>query len=375
MDFDYVVLPALIVLAAAAGIWITIRRIRSGGRSSHSRWRKLVERIVLSLVILILAVAGTSSGYNAIALYIDRHPAPGKIYSVDGYPMRLDCTGIGSPTVILETGGGGTGLGWAGVQPTLAKTTRVCSYDRAGMGWSDTQPGPRDANHVATQLHALLGAAGIQGPLVLVGASLGGPFIREYASRYPSEVVGLVFVDARPPLLGRNPIVKAYDSRTAVSPLRIFLARAEFILGIPRLRGRCSGPIQGLGADTALSRHADECHQSFDEGKAETEAISLSDSEAEHTGPYGNMPILILSADIQTQASRGWPRDLLKIGDQLQEDMKNLSTRSLRIIAKGSGHGITGERPDLVEKEIPLFVERIRGTVPPPTDYGATVTE
>jgi hypothetical protein len=85
------------------------------------------------------------------------------------------------------------------------------------------------------------------------------------------------------------------------------------------------------------------------------------------------MPILILSADIETQAARGRPRDLLKVGDQMQEELKGLSTRSLRIIAKGSGHRIVDGRPDLLEEQIALFVQQIRGAVPQPTNYGSTI--
>src|SRR5439155_20942603 len=112
---------------------------------------------------------------------------------------HLYCIGKGSPTVLLEAGGGDDWLIWQKIQPELANTTRVCSYDRPGVGWSDLQPGTRDAKHLAGELHSLLQQAAEKGPMVLVGASVGGFYIRQFAFTYPSEVVGLVFVDSSTP--------------------------------------------------------------------------------------------------------------------------------------------------------------------------------
>ena len=111
----------------------------------------------------------------------------------------MDCTGSGSPTLILDAGLGDDSLIWGGVQPVLARTTRVCAYDRAGWGLSQAVPGPQDANHIADELHGLLTVAGITGPVVLMGHSIAGMYIRAYASRYPAEVAGLIFVDASTP--------------------------------------------------------------------------------------------------------------------------------------------------------------------------------
>ncbi len=340
MDFSYVVLPALIVLIGILTIWLSIRRILALGAKGYPFWRRFTERTILFFLILLAAALAASSGFNAFMLYRYRHPAPGLVYLVNGHRMRMDCIGKGSPTIIMEAGGGEDGLDWAGVQPVLAKTTRVCSYDRAGMGWSDPLPGPRDADRIAEELHGLLEAAKIDDPIVLMGHSIGGMFIRSYATRYPAKVAGLIFVDSHIPLLYRNPVVKAYDGPRSSTHFDFMLARAEFILGIPRLFGACSGSISGLDEHTALVRHADQCHQTFQSSMAEHESRDLSDEEGARTGPYGAMPILIFSADPVTQAAHGLPADLLRVGNQAQEDLKNLSTRSRRIIAKGSGHHI-----------------------------------
>jgi pimeloyl-ACP methyl ester carboxylesterase len=119
--------------------------------------------------------------------------------------MHIYCTGSGSPAIVLEAGGGNDSVIWRGVQPPLAKTTRVCAYDRTGSGWSDAQPGPRDADHIADELHQLSLRAGITGPVVLMGHSIGGIFLRDYATRYPENIAGLIFVDSSTPLQNRNP--------------------------------------------------------------------------------------------------------------------------------------------------------------------------
>jgi pimeloyl-ACP methyl ester carboxylesterase len=118
---------------------------------------------------------------------------------VGGYRLHLYCTGEGSPTVILEAGGGNPWLSWYQVQPQVAQFTRVCSYDRAGLGWSDPSPKPRTTKVIADELHTLLHNAGITAPFVLVGHSLGGLDARMFASQYPSEAVGMVLVDSSHP--------------------------------------------------------------------------------------------------------------------------------------------------------------------------------
>ena len=135
-----------------------------------------MRRLLFTVLFVVLFGVLASAAYNAIYVHhlAKRYPTPGNFYSVNGYRMHLYCTGSGSPTVVLEGGRGADWIYWQKVQPELAKTTRVCSYDRAGLGWSDPQPGARDAINIATQLHALLQQAGETGPLIVLGASAGG---------------------------------------------------------------------------------------------------------------------------------------------------------------------------------------------------------
>ena len=118
---------------------------------------------------------------------------------VGGYKLHINCTGKaeeGQPTVILDAGLGGYSLDWAQVQPEVAKFAHVCSYDRAGLGWSDESPNPRTSKYIAQELHDLLANAAEVGPFILVGHSFGGINVRVFANKYPEEVAGVVLVDA-----------------------------------------------------------------------------------------------------------------------------------------------------------------------------------
>src|SRR5215211_3657857 len=175
-------------------------------RATQPKARRFIRlrRMMLWLVLGILGLAVLGTVYQIVGTALDQraYSPPGQMIDVGGYRMHLYCTGVnqdGSSTVILETGLGSTSSTWARVQPEVAKATRVCSYDRAGMGWSDPGLPPRDAKHIAQELHTLLHNSGIAGPYVLVGWSYGGLYVREFAGQYGDEVSGLVLLDSSSP--------------------------------------------------------------------------------------------------------------------------------------------------------------------------------
>jgi pimeloyl-ACP methyl ester carboxylesterase len=167
------------------------------------------------------------------------HPAPGRLVDVGGYRLHLLCVGRGTPVVVLDALFPGTVSNWAWVQPRVAGTTQVCAYDRAGLGWSDPGPAPRDAVQQARELHALLTVAGVHGPYVLAGHSLGGLVVRMFADRYPQDVAGVVLVEASDPQawrrLGRPEGVGVDHTMLLVAPMlgRLGLVRSG-ILRAPR---------------------------------------------------------------------------------------------------------------------------------------------
>jgi pimeloyl-ACP methyl ester carboxylesterase len=175
--------------------------------------------------------------------------APGKMVDVGGYKLYLDCRGEGAPTVVLESGLDDSSAAWGAVQPEVAKSTRVCSYDRAYIGFSDAGPIPWTLHQQVFDLHQLLKAANIQGPYVLVGQSLGGLLNQLYKSVYSGEVAGLVLVDST-----------SVDSKMGDKPLR----SAAKGVPVPPAQTMASGPPPPLTAeeqanlDKALPRLAKE---------------------------------------------------------------------------------------------------------------------
>jgi pimeloyl-ACP methyl ester carboxylesterase len=316
----------------------------------------LFRRIIVGLLVFVglLAVAGFV--YENIAEARDRrfHPMTGKLVDVDGREMHIDCTGSGTPAVILESGLGDTYLSWRKVQPEIAKFDTVCSYDRAGLGYSEASSAPRTSRLIAQELHALLAAAGIPIPYVLVGHSMGGYDVRVYANLYPREVVGMVLVDASHP-----------EQETRFPPefrnmQGTWTREAEFLeyampFGIPRLMGLCEDDPQLRAAECNL-------HSSH-EALAEMRAFRQSAAEAGATGTLGGMPLAVLSHDPDKPSSE-LPADLSKsmneAWEKMQEDLGHLSSRGAQTIAKNSSHYIQLDRPDLVINAVHTVVDEAR---------------
>jgi len=375
VDFYSSVAPGLVIVFALFVARLCFRRIRMLSAKPYAKWRRICEGIALSAAIIVFLVAGASTLFNALAIHHYRaiFPPQGRLYIVDGYKMHLYCTGEGSPTIVLDAGLGNDSLIWANVQPTLSKTTRVCSYDRAGFGWSDLQPCPRDAHRITDQLHTLLTEAAIKGPIVLMGHSIAGLYIRDYAARYPQNVSGLIFVDGSTPLQEDR-----FPGRTKFvlfkAKLELLQTKWLYVLGIPRITGDCNIG-EGFEISAAKMLSEDQCRATlYTALEREDEAFHQSGEETIHTGPFGDLPILIFSQDNHPSGSE--PRSKVdEIWDQMQEELKSLSTRSQRIIAKDSGHYIQVERSDLLNTEVTNFVRQLRGEAPPSLDNGTTETK
>jgi len=323
--------------------------------SQPSRVRTWLRRIARVAIAIGLALAAAGVIYENISEARDRrfNPMPGRLVDVGERKMHIYCAGQGSPTVILESGLGDSYISWRKVQPQISKFTRVCSYDRAGLGYSDPSSGPRTSKVIAEQLHALLRAASVPVPYVLVGHSMGGFDVRLFTSLYRSEVAGMVLVDAsHPDQENRFPAqLKKMEGG--------WQREAEFLeytmpLGIPRWLGACD--------DSPSARAADCNWHSAREQVSEMKSFSTSAAEAGATGSPGDLPLIVLSHDPDKPSSE-FPPDLAKgvnqAWEQMQEDLAHLSTRGSQVIVKDSSHYIQIDNPAVVVEAVRRVVDQV----------------
>jgi pimeloyl-ACP methyl ester carboxylesterase len=318
--------------------------------------RRVARLIIGSFLVLMVLLMIAGFLYENISEARDRrfHPMPGQLVDVGGFKMHIDCTGQGTPAVILDSGLGDSFVSWAKVQPQISKFTRVCTYDRAGLGYSGASPRPRTSKVMAEELHTLLQAAGVAPPYVLVGHSMGGYNVRLFASRYPGEVTGMVLVDSSHPDQDNRfpPELKDLD-KTWVREQEFLTFSMPF--GVPRLLGFCEG-------DAAV-RAVDCNFHSFREGLVELKNFPESAAQAGTTGLLGDLPLAVLSHDPE-KPDPYTPADIRKpfndAWDKMQDDLTHLSTRGTRTIAKNSGHYIQLDRPDLVIEAVRNVVDQAR---------------
>ena len=322
----------------------------------QSTLHPVFRRIVLLLLafLILLAVAGFL--YENISEARDRrfNPLEGRLLDVGGRKMHIDCAGEGNPTVILDSGLGDSYLSWRKVQPEIAKFTRVCSYDRAGLGYSDPSSQPRTSKVIAEELHALLRAASVSPPYVIVGHSMGGYDVRVYTSLYRNEIVGMVLVDASHPDQENRFPAELKNMEGSWHREAQFIA-STMPFGIPRLLGLCD--------NDAVTRAADCNWHSAREQLAEISAFPESAAETAQTGSLSDMPLAVLSHD-PDKPSSDLPPDLEKhtneAWEKMQAELAHLSTRGTRTVAKNSAHYIQIDRPDVVIDAVRNVVEQAR---------------
>ena len=304
-------------------------------------------------VVLGLALLG--AGYESVMEDADgrAYPPPGQLVDVGGHRLHLHCAGTGGPTVVIEAGLGDWSASWSSwVQPEVARTTRVCTYDRAGMGFSEAGPRPRTAARFAEELHTLLLRAGVPGPYVLVGHSAGGLTVRVFAHDYAADVAGVVLIESMHPEQARPSAPAAATPPPAGSPSwgdRVLTLPAR--LGVLRL---LSGPLdlaggmspEVAGAYAALSVTPRFVQTMIDEGRGLPDGLAQAGAVAS----VGAVPVIVLS--------RG--RELDPTWQRLQDDLVHLSTDGRHLTAGASGHNVQLDQPEAAIEAIVQLVERIR---------------
>ena len=308
------------VAVLALVVWMVV--------SARRQLRGRARVFILYSVFGIMTLAAVGGGYQTISAALDRRAFPmhGQLIDVGGHRLHIQCSGTGSPAVVLEAGLGelaATMSGW--IAPAVARDTQVCVYDRAGHGWSDPSTGAQDGLGVATDLHTLLERADVAGPYVLVGHSTGGVYMRVFAAKFPEQVAGMVLLDSQPnDAFTRLPDYPGFYSvfRRAIG-LMASLAR----LGVMRLfyLSDVGGlPPQVRAEERAIHSTAGDNRGSRDEFAAIPAALQ----QARALESLGDKPLAVVTA--VSEAPNGWL--------PLQDEMAALSTRGVHLVLPDATH-------------------------------------
>jgi len=324
-----------------------------------ARFQRRMTRAAVMLGILVIFVVTTLGQTNDPA-------EPGRRIDVGGRTMHIQCTGSGGPTVLLLAGGGAYAIDWALVQPRVGESTRVCAYDRAGLGWSDTGPADETVEQTISDLHSLLHASSERGPYVLVGASIAGIYIRAYQRAYPAEVAGLVFTNSSNRVglvtkggggllweLSENDVRSAFPLPATAKGPRPTRVGEPFDLLPAELQ-----PVR-LGLDVRLWERFDPATASPASMLSwRLEFLREFEETDGNRQPLGSLPVVVVSsAPVATEADR-------RSRDTAGARLDFLSSNSLHIEATGSGHEIHLFQPDRVIEAITRAVSAVRTRSP-----------
>jgi len=297
------------------------------------------------------------SGQNTLNAQDNLPVPPGELIDIGGYQLHIYCIGEGSPTVILETGSGVLSLSWHPLQEQIAEFTRVCTYDRAGYGWSDSGPTPRTALQVTSELEMLLTNAGVETPIILAGHSMGGMFVRYFAATHPSLVAGVVLVDATPPTWSTiRAEIPEFDT--------VFQGEAagyDQLISVVRA-GRWTAQDARRTISPELPTELVETYAQLMSQPTVIEAIyaeyvafNYNLEQTRAAGSLGDIPLIVLAASNapipEEWADRAWERWV-----DLQEEQALISTNS-HFEVLDSGHYIYVELPDVVLEAVRELVE------------------
>lgn len=297
-------------------------------------------------------------------------PPPGKLVDIGGRRIHLDCRGRGKPTVVFESGLDMNGsLSWSAVHNEVANTTRACAYSRAGIMWSDPHNGPQNGQSIAEDLHATLNKAGELGPFVLVGHSLGGPYIMTYTKYFGSNVAGLVFVDASHP--------------EQVQRFKALNIPESWMMKYMEIRDKIGAELYWTGVVRAistlydknpkLSEHDDlaiKAYASTSLGAMLKEEATFEQTLAE-VGAFHKLesrPLFVLTAmkpiSAEVQAELGWSEQQAKqereVWNHMHDEQAAWSTTSQHLLVPDASHYIQFDRPDIVIAAVRWVVEQVR---------------
>jgi len=322
-------------------------------------WLKRLGIGGVFFILLILIGTYAFQAYTTSST-IRRYPPPGKLVDIGGYRLHYRSGGSGFPVVVLDSGLSGDSNAWALVQPGVAKFTRVISYDRAGLGWSDRGPKDRTSRQIVKELHTMLREAEIPGPYVLVGASFGGFNVRMFTHEHPEQVAGLVLVDSPHELeffQVPESIKRDNEKLTPFVKVTKFFARFGIgYLGFPAMAKDDPEEIREVKLALRLRTPnvLTTCEEYLD--------ASISNSQMKGCTLQTDIPIAVLSSS-RSRWPEAPPDDQLtaiNISHKLQAELAGQSTNSYHYIVPDCGHAIFFEQPAVVIDSILRVVESVR---------------
>lgn len=326
------------------------------------RW---LARVALGALILLLVSMAVGAIYQAVAGARDAkaYKPLDQMVDVDGIQLRLDCRGSGSPTVVLEAGASVYSIAWMRVQDDVAKFTRVCSYDRAGMGWSDNARETLSPQQVAETLHTLLEKGGEKPPYLMVGHSLGGIYVRAFAALHPDDVVGMVLVDSSHE--NQNQLLSAeFVKFTTMQSVALQFCQITAPFGLVRTVKM----MDSLVASFPLTKEEKEpllaaMNRTVYCGAAarEMDMFNAYTSQPRELTSLGDMPLIVLTSGynaqemyaelppaFQSQLTIEVMQKEVDAWDAMQAELAGLSTRGKRIVVLESGHNIQLDAPQVI---------------------------
>ena len=343
------------------------------GEASESKLRRFsrgLARVFAGLLALLVVAGVSGASYQALAsgAHTRSYPPPGVLVDVGGHSLHLWCSGSGSPTVVLESGLGGFSFDWSFVRGEISEHARVCTYDRAGYGWSDPIDSPQSSADVAGDLNSLLRGAEESGPYLLGGHSAGGLYIRAFASRYPDEVEAMVLVDSAHESQGLR--LTAFESIEEQQQGQLGMCSLLSPIGLMRVLGVHDG---SLPADASLEGDEYEAWRGHLYGNAfcgvmarEFEALMAETRQTQPPTSLGDIPLVVLTRDVTSDEFPAGARiDAQTLEDagetvlELQRELARLSTSGTHRIVADSGHYIHWDQPEVV---VDTIVEMLSST-------------
>lgn len=294
-------------------------------------------RRVLFLTCPAVAACLVASAQLAASPAAQKSSVPGRLVDIGGYRLHIYCVGEGVPTIIFDSGVGGFSLEWSRIQKALAPRTRVCSYDRAGYGWSDPGPLPRTSKRITRELHTLLLRAGVAGPYIIAGHSFGGYNAQLFARNYPNETAGLVLIDSsHPEQIERLPGPEPGTVKRVRPGSNNYVVSWFF-------------PHPNFPDENALT--AQRIMQSWRHKmtwREEMTVFSVSAKQVKTSRPMPEVPVLVL-----TRGRSFWPGysngdETERVWMELQDELSQLGTNPVHLIAERSGHVIHLDQPGIV---------------------------